>query len=209
MESKELTAYDRHYADSGYYWGTAPSKICDEVVRLVHPDSDPPPSLIDLGCGEGRNVVHFARLGFRVTGVDVSIVGLEQLQRYAEESGVAVRTVHADIGKYELDATYDVVFSTGAVHYLPPRTRRERFEHLKEHTAPGGVNAHSALVGKPFLEEAPDADPGTVLFRSGELMSYYWDWEIVYCVEEVFDCRSAGVLHKHAVNRVVARRYGG
>jgi tellurite methyltransferase len=38
-------------------------------------------------------------------------------------------------------------------------------------------------------------------------MSYYWEWEILYGTEEIFDCTSSGVPHKHAVNRIIARRY--
>lgn len=38
-------------------------------------------------------------------------------------------------------------------------------------------------------------------------MGYYWDWEILYCTEEIFDCMSSGIPHKHAVNRIIARRY--
>ena len=36
-------------------------------------------------------------------------------------------------------------------------------------------------------------------------MAYYWDWEILFSVEEVFDDMSGGVPHKHAVNRIIAR----
>src|SRR5262249_46901366 len=31
-----------------------------------------PANLIDLGCGEGYNAIHFAELGYRVTGIDIS-----------------------------------------------------------------------------------------------------------------------------------------
>jgi len=164
---------------------------------------------MDLGCGEGRNAVYLAERGFRVTGLDLSRPGLDKARRFASEAGTKVRTVLADVRSYQLAEAYDVIFSTGLVHYLPPTTRGERFEHFKARTAPGGLNAHSALVGKPFLEPAPDADPNVVLFTSGELMGYYWDWEIVHCVEEIFECRSGGVPHQHAVNRVIARRYAG
>jgi len=64
-----------------------------------------------------------------------------------------------------------------------------------------------AGVEKPFIPRAPDAEATAYLYRSGELMSYYWDWEILYCVEEIFDCMSSGIPHKHAVNRIIARRY--
>jgi tellurite methyltransferase len=62
-------------------------------------------------------------------------------------------------------------------------------------------------VRKPFIPRAPDAEEIAFPYKSGELMSYYWDWEILYCTEEIFDCMSSGVPHKHAVNRIIARRY--
>lgn len=75
--------------------------------------------------------------------------------------------------------------------------------------ATSGANAFSVLVEKPFIPTAPDAEACAFLYRSGELMGYYWDWEIVHAVEEIFDCMSSGKPHQHAVNRVIARRYGG
>ena len=45
----------------------------------------------------------------------------------------------------------------------------------------------------------------TVPYGSGELMGYYWDWEIVWCTEETFDYTSSGEPHRHAVNRVIAK----
>ena len=209
MATQAATSYDGRYASDGFYWGTRPSALCDGLIDRVHPSTGAPPSLIDLGCGEGRNAVYLARLGFHVTGLDISRPGLDKVRRLASESGVEVETVHADIRSYELGKTYDVIFSTGLVHYLPPAERSVRFEHFKTCTTAGGWNAHSALVGKPFLEVAPDASPNAVLFTSGELMGYYWDWEIVYCVEEIFDCRSDGIPHRHAVNRIIARKPGG
>jgi tellurite methyltransferase len=38
-------------------------------------------------------------------------------------------------------------------------------------------------------------------------MSYYWDWEILHCEEEIFDCTSSGVPHRHVVDRIIARRH--
>jgi tellurite methyltransferase len=206
---EKANPYDQRYSGEECYWGTSPSALCDRVIELVGARAGAGLSVIDLGCGEGRNAVYFARHGFRVTGLDSSLPGLEKMRRLATEAGVAVETVHANATLDILSRAYDVVFSTGFVHYVPPERRREWFEHLKAQTAPGGLNAHSALVGKSFLDPAPDADAGAFLFTSGELMGYYGDWEIVYSVEEIFDCMSSGIPHKHAVNRIVARRWQG
>ena len=204
---KKLNPYDERYAGQEYYWGKSPSAICDRVIEIIGPHSGFRPKLLDLGCGEGRNAVHFARHGFDVVGIDLSPPGLEKTRRYARDASVRVETIHADIVDYEFDDPYNVIFSTGALQYLPREIRTQRFQHYKDHTSAKGVNAFSVLVTKPFLPIAPDAEDTATLFRSGELMGHYWDWEILYSIEEIFNCTSSGVPHRHAVNRIIARRY--
>lgn len=199
--------YDERYAGAECYWGKRPSAMCDRVIEMVKPAGGYRPRLLDLGCGEGRNAVYFARHGFDVVGLDLSTVGLEKTKRYAREAGVQVETIQADIVTCRLEGVYDVIFSTGTLHYLPPQVREERFEQYKACTSPEGIHALSVFVNKPFIPRAPDAEEKAFLYCSGELMGYYWDWEILWCTEQIFDCTSGGVPHKHAVNRLIARRY--
>jgi tellurite methyltransferase len=165
------------------------------------------PNLLDLGCGEGRKAVYFAKHGFEVLGVDLSAAGLEKTRRYAEETGVHVRTIQADIINYQITDTFDVVFSTGTLQFLPPKVRSERFQNYKESTSPNGINVLSVFVFKPFIPKSPEVEEPSFPYKSGELLGYYWDWEILYCTEEIFDCMSSGIPHKHAVDRMIARRY--
>ena len=201
------TPYDQRYAGREFYWGKKPSTMCERVIEITSPGADFPPKLLDLGCGEGRDAVYFAKYGFEVVGLDLSLPGLEKTRRYAEEVGVYVKTIHADVVDHELEDTYDVVFSTGTLHYLPPEVRSQRFQNYKDCTSPDGINALSVFVKKPFIPRAPDGEATAYPYKSGELMSYYWGWEILYCVEEIFDCMSSGIPHKHAINRIIARRY--
>lgn len=203
---KKDNPYDIKYAGAEFYWGLTPSATCDRVIEIIKPGADYHPSLIDLGCGEGRNAVYFARNGFNVTGLDVSRPGIEKMARYAADTGVRVTAIHADIRHYEFDRSYDVIFSTGTLHYLPPEIRLKCFRNYKDHTTPGGLNAFSVFVEKPFIARAPDAEPSAYLYKSGELMGYYWDWEILYCTEEIFDCLSSGIPHRHATDRIIARK---
>ena len=175
---------------------------------MMKPGADSSPRLLDLGCGEGRDVVYFAQHGFEVVGLDLSLPGLEKAKQYAEKAGVHVETIRADIVDYKLKDTYDVIFSTGTLQYLPPEVRERRFQNYKEHTSPDGINVHSVFVNKPFIPPAPDAEVTAHSYKSGELMSYYWDWEILYCAEEIFDCMSSGAPHKHAICRMIAKRPG-
>ena len=55
-----------------------------------------------LAMGEGRNAVYLAENGFEVTGVDISEVGIEKCERLAEERGVVVNSIVADLTDYDM-----------------------------------------------------------------------------------------------------------
>jgi tellurite methyltransferase len=203
---KNNNPYDSLYNSDDFYWGKTHSKMCQLLLETWKPEAGQTVRLLDLGCGEGQNLVWLAGAGFTVTGLDVSIPGLEKAKVLAEKMGVSVTTIHGDLLEYRLEQEYEVLFSTGALHYLPSDIRQQRFEHLREHTSPNGVHALSLFVEKPFIEPAPDAEDSAFLYHSGELMGYYHDWEILFSTEEIFNCNSSGIPHRHAVNRLVARK---
>jgi tellurite methyltransferase len=197
-------AYDERYEQPGYYWGKAPSQMCYRVLQLLPPDR--PLRLLDIGCGEGRNAVFFSRNGYQVTAFDASPRGVEKTRQLATDAGVPINAFVADINVFRLTEPFDVLFSTGVLQYVPPALRPDLFAHYQEHTCAGGLNAFSVFVAKPFIPRAPDADETAHSWLSGELLTYYHDWRVEFCTEEIFDCMSSGVPHQHAVNRMAARR---
>jgi tellurite methyltransferase len=198
--------YDERYSGETYYWGTRPSRMAYEVLQWLPPDR--PRKLLVIGCGEGRNAVFFARNGYQVSAFDLSAVGLEKTARLAARAGTEVRVFAADVNAYRLDEPYDVLFSTGVLHYIPPELRGEVFDNYREHTRPDGLHVMSVFVHKPFIPPAPDGEAKAQRWISGELFTHYADWRIEYCTEEIFDCNSSGVPHQHAMDRVVARKVG-
>jgi tellurite methyltransferase len=124
----------------------------------------------------------------------------------ADQANVQIKTFQANVNEFRLQEEFDILFSTGSLHYIPPSLRSEVFENYKGFTRPGGLNVFSVFVKKPFIGKAPDGEPTAHKWISGELFTYYHDWLIEYCTEEIFDCTSSGVPHKHAVNRMIARK---
>ncbi|MFW9991169.1 MAG: class I SAM-dependent methyltransferase [Candidatus Odinarchaeota archaeon] len=198
--------YDEKYAKDDYYWGKEPTAICKKVIEYSNRGAENHQVLLELGCGEGRDAVHFARHGFNVTALDISSQGLKKLEKYAAEIGVEIKTIQANMINYRLSTIYDIIFSSGAVHYIPPELREEHFRHYKEQTRFGGIHAHVVLLDKPFIARAPDAEPDEIFFTSGEIMKYYSDWEIVFIDEEIIDCNSSGIPHKHVLNTIIAKK---
>lgn len=203
-DDQTRAVYDQKYAGAQYYWGVRPSASCFDVLRLLPPES--PLKLLDVGCGEGRNAVFFARNGYRVHGFDISAEGIEKTKELAKKVGVAVEAFQADLNTFRLQESFDIIFSTGVLHCCDPALRSELIANYQDHTNAGGLHVLSVFVSKPFIAPAPDRDPNTHLWRSGDLLSLYADWRIEWCTEEIFDCMSSGIPHQHAVNRIVARK---
>jgi tellurite methyltransferase len=199
--------YDERYSRPGLYWGSKPTGLARDLVRVARSLPQARHTLLDLGCGEGRDSIYFARRGYRVLGVDISSVGVRKAERRASRLGVNVRFRVGDLRTYQLSRRVDVVFSSGALNNLPRRMRATRFEHFKAHTTPGGINAMNVDVPKPYIP-AQTTNPYATPFRSGELLGYYGDWQILDSAQLEFISNSGGVPHRKAMDVVIARKPG-
>ena len=197
--------YDERYARPGLYWGSKPTQLARGVVRIARSLPSRPRTLVDLGSGEGRDSIYFAQRGMRVLGVDISSVGVQKAERRASKLGVKVRFQVGDMRTFRLARPVDVVFSSGALNNLPRRIRAVRFEHFKAQTAAGGINAVNADVLKPYIP-VYSMNPCATPFRSGELLGYYWDWEILDSGSGEFISHAGGVPHRKAMDMVIARK---
>lgn len=64
-------------------------RVNDQLAAEV--DGLPPGRALDLGCGEGGDAIHLARLGWQVTAVDVSPTALARVAAAARAAGVSSR----------------------------------------------------------------------------------------------------------------------
>ena len=184
-----------------YIWGTEPSLLAREVSDLLPPAA----RVLDLGCGEGRDSVFFASRGFEVTGVDASLAGLRKAERLARERELEVRWLHGDMAHLPFDGAFDLVYSCGAIHYVPRRERARLFPRLKALTPPGGY--HACVV---FTDRAVYREKGEVIdyFVRGELAGAYANWRILRREARMIPCAQDGTRHRHSVEVLVAKAAG-
>lgn len=83
FEDKRVSIYEDLYKDPEYYWGVQPSAMCFRVLEFMPPTRHL--KLLDIGCGEGKDAVFFARNGYDVTAFDISDAGVEKTKRLAEK----------------------------------------------------------------------------------------------------------------------------
>ncbi len=199
-----MTIYEDIYKSEEYYWGLEPSHMCYRVMELLPPVK--PYRLLDIGCGEGKDAVFFAKNGYEVYALDFVQAGLDKAQALAEKHLVGIHTIKADVKEFRLDFDVDVIYSSGVLHYIPPELRAEIFASYKSHTRDGGIHAFNVFIHKPFIKEPPEDEPFAYPWRSGELFMCYADWRLRSVDEIIFDCNSSGVPHQHCMDVVMAEK---
>ncbi len=125
--------WDERFSEPGFAYGTEPNGFLVSVV-----DSIPPGRILCLAEGEGRNAVYLAALGYDVTAVDNSSIGLEKTESLARERGVTVATVNADLAGFDIEpGAWQGIVSIYC--HLPPVVRAALHERCLRGLAPGGV----------------------------------------------------------------------
>lgn len=127
--------WDQRYSEAGFVYGTEPNDFLAATAERYLPAKG---EILSLGEGEGRNAVFLARLGFRVTGVNGSAVGLEKARALAEKHGVRIETVVADLGTFDLGIErWDGIVSIWC--HTPSELRARLHRSVVAALRPGGV----------------------------------------------------------------------
>ncbi|WP_435348754.1 SAM-dependent methyltransferase [Haloarchaeobius sp. HRN-SO-5] len=195
---------ERAYGRDEYYWGTEPNDLARRT--LEHLPSDGSVTVLDVGAGEGRDAVFFAEQGHDVYAMDDSPAGLAKARRLADERGVEVRTLEADVNDLAVPEPVDVVYSVGAVQYLRPENRRRQFRALQAATTPGGVHVVFAFVDHPDVPTPPDWTENEHFYDPAELADYYSTWTTLDAESIVFEDDSGGEPHEHAAEVLFAQK---
>ena len=96
--------------------------------------------VLELGCGTGHKVIPLASDGHPCVGLDSSPAMLAEARRKATLHGVTVEWELADMRAFDLDETFDFVFSTAnsLLHLLSAEALASCLRAVRRHLAPGG-----------------------------------------------------------------------
>lgn len=129
-----LGHYDRN-ADA-FFEGTRDHDVSQNIAALLaHVQGEPPFSILDFGCGPGRDLKAFTGLGHTAVGLDGAARFVELARAY---SGCEVW--HQDFLKLDLPASrFDGVFANAALFHVPSRELPRVLRQLRAALKPEGV----------------------------------------------------------------------
>lgn len=111
-----------------------------DVLRQRHGGS--PYSLLDLGCGNARFMAPCFQAAppGRYDGVDLSAAALEEAREHLS-SLQQVTLHHQDMlqATRQVEAAFDVIFTSFAVHHLDAETKQQLFHACAARLVPGGA----------------------------------------------------------------------
>jgi SAM-dependent methyltransferase len=157
-EFRELEAerWNRIFSNPAPIFNTAPNAFLSEIIKGRKPGR-----ALEIGMGQGRNSVYLAKLGWDVTGFDISERGLEIASKSAAAAGVKIAAIKAAMEDFDYGAEqWDLIVAT----YEGAGWRRKGVPGLK----PGGI-----VVIEGFLR-APGTPPGAS-FGPNELLKFFLD----------------------------------
>jgi thioredoxin reductase/SAM-dependent methyltransferase len=174
--------WDHRYGGERMWSGNPNGTLVNEIRGMT------PGRALDVGAGEGGDVLWLAQQGWRVTASDISQRALERVDAEAKRRGLDVERHHTDANT--LDAYETAAFDLVSAQYASiPRTPDVRAVHnLMNAVAPGGTllivghdpDAMRAPVDAPAHSRPfdPDAYLRTDDFAAALTDSPAWDIEV-------------------------------
>lgn len=134
---KYYYAYDKRYKqihDMNLQWSSdEPTPILQEVIsRYEIQKTD---SILEIGCGEGRDSLWLLEQGYHVLGTDISAEAIAYCKK--KNPKFSDSFAQLDVCKEKLRQTFQLIYSVAVIHMLVNQEDRNRFltfiqEHLNE-----------------------------------------------------------------------------
>lgn len=157
MEADRIKWNERFGSDE-LVLGESPSPfLVREMERLLH--LAPGRRALDIACGEGCNSIFLARHGFRVTGLDISDVGIAKAERQALTEGLEIDFRRVDLDGWRIGEQYDLIINS---NFLLRALIPEEVRAL----APGGLLLFASILESPRILTARNPE---FFLRYGEL----------------------------------------
>lgn len=111
--------YDKYYQTQNLFGEPYPELIA------FFADFPMKGKVLDLGCGQGRDAIALARLGYPVTGIDNSKVGIDQMNEIGHSENLDLVGHVGDIYAFDRFSEFDFVLLDSMFHFTKKDKEKE------------------------------------------------------------------------------------
>lgn len=141
-ESRKLPWFEEFFSDD--YLRTVlpptPREIaveCDFIAATL--GLEPGTTLLDIGCGLGLHAIDLTERGVLVVGLDLSLPMLSRAADEAQERGLRINFLHADMRDMTFEGAFDTALSWGtSFGYFDDETNFKVLLRMRDALRPGG-----------------------------------------------------------------------
>ena len=132
------------------------ARECDAILAMLK--LDPGAIILDVGCGLGMHAVELTLRGYIVIGLDLSLPMLSRAADEAQDRGIKINFLHADMREMVFEGGFDAVLCWGTTFgYFDDEGNRSVIERFYSALKPGGrllidvVNRDHVIQSQPNL----------------------------------------------------------
>ncbi|MDQ6970283.1 MAG: class I SAM-dependent methyltransferase [Mariprofundus sp.] len=114
-----------------------------------------PATALDIGAGPGTQSIALAKLGFQVTGTDISPSAVNKAQLRAEKENVVISFVHDDVLQTQLNATFALIIDRGCFHVIEPEQQADYLKSVTHLLDDGGYLFLKTFHKQEDCEQGP------------------------------------------------------
>lgn len=189
--------------DKTFLFGSSPNKTLTEFESLFLKEG----FVLDVGCGDGKNSIYLAQQGFKnIDAFDLSEAAINKVNIISKKNNLKINAQANTLENYMFEKKYDLILSFGVYHFVAKDVWENFIKEAQKNTNVGGI--HIIQMFNDNLPPTPDIAQFAIgMAKDGEIKELYKDWEIIQFLSYEFEDEHPGVpLHKHASNKLVARK---
>ena len=117
----------------------------------------PPLDILDVGCGNARHAIEFARGGYRVVGIDVAKRFLDEAERRAQDAGVEIELRRQRAADIPERSAFDFALAYWhTIGFMSEKETRRHFTAIRAALRPGGVLLYTFQGPKAIPGQSPE-----------------------------------------------------
>lgn len=199
--------YEKAYSENKAFFKKRPSLLITRYNELFSKDL----FFLDLGCGQGADLLFMNKLGHKCLGIDISEKAIEQLSTIIKNKKLNnIFVENYDISKFDLPKNkYGIINARNILQYINKKETNGLINKIKS-----AVNKKGFIIISAFTTKDPSFHKNKKGFKSyfsdNELLNHFYrdNFNVIYYSEETIKDKGHGGYppHDHGMVFLLAQK---